>query len=65
MATLKTPLTSLEEYQNPNVVKVVTDQSGFALYFSRAPIPYPRDFAADIAVRWPELSTANCAMPAT
>lgn len=59
MGTLKTPLTSLEEYRNPNVVKVVTDQNGFALYFSRAPIPYPRDFAADLAVRWPELSTAK------
>ena len=43
MGTLKTPLLSVEEYRDPNVVKVVTDTRGFALYFSRAPIPHPRD----------------------
>lgn len=43
MGTLQTPMTSVEEYLNPNVVKVVTDRRGFALYFSRAPIPHPRD----------------------
>jgi len=59
MGTLKTPLASLEEYRNPNVVKVVTDLQGFALYFSRAPIPFPRDFAADIDARWEELATAK------
>lgn len=59
MGTLKTPLTSLEEYQNPNVVKVVTDRQGFALYFSRAPIPFPRDFASDLEQRWAELATAK------
>ncbi len=59
MGTLKTPLTSLEEFHNPNVVKVVTDQRGFALYFSRAPIPYPRDFADQLASRWRELATAK------
>ena len=59
MGTLKTPLTSLEEYRNPNVVKVVTDQKGFALYFSRSPVPYPRDFAADLERRWHELATAK------
>lgn len=59
MGTLKTPLTSLEEYQNPNVVKVVTDLEGFALYFSRAPIPYPRDFSQDLDQRWNELATAK------
>lgn len=59
MGTLKTPLTSVEEYRNPNVVKVVTDLQGFALYFSRAPIPYPRDFAGDIDQRWNDLATAK------
>jgi 3-deoxy-manno-octulosonate cytidylyltransferase (CMP-KDO synthetase) len=32
-----------EEFLNPNVVKVVFDDQGYALYFSRAPIPWPRD----------------------
>jgi len=59
MGTLKTKLASLEEFRNPNVVKVVTDQRGFALYFSRAAIPYPRDFADDLAARWRELATAK------
>ena len=31
------------EFRNPNTVKVVTDALGFALYFSRSPIPYPRN----------------------
>ncbi|MBE0598790.1 MAG: 3-deoxy-manno-octulosonate cytidylyltransferase, partial [Desulfuromonadales bacterium] len=48
MGTLQTPLTSVEEFRNPNVVKVVSDQHGFALYFSRAPIPHPRDDAGDL-----------------
>ncbi|MGL5291469.1 MAG: 3-deoxy-manno-octulosonate cytidylyltransferase [Vibrionaceae bacterium] len=43
MATLVHPLTQLEDLLNPNVVKVVVAQNGQALYFSRAPIPYPRD----------------------
>lgn len=55
MGTLKTAITSVEEYLNPNVVKVVTDCSGFALYFSRAPIPYPRDFADALAERFAEV----------
>ncbi|TLM68963.1 MAG: 3-deoxy-manno-octulosonate cytidylyltransferase [Deltaproteobacteria bacterium] len=59
MGTLKTPLTSLEEFRNPNVVKVVTDRRGFALYFSRAPIPYPRDFSDRLESRWRELATAK------
>src|SRR5215468_7022107 len=43
MSTVKTPIWDLTEWQNPNVVKVVTDREGVALYFSRSPIPFRRD----------------------
>lgn len=43
LASLKTPLHSWEDIRDPNVVKVITDKEGNALYFSRSPIPYPRD----------------------
>jgi 3-deoxy-manno-octulosonate cytidylyltransferase (CMP-KDO synthetase) len=43
MATLGTPLRSVEDYVNPNHVKLVCDREGRAIYFSRAPIPYFRD----------------------
>ncbi|MBI3600911.1 MAG: 3-deoxy-manno-octulosonate cytidylyltransferase [Nitrospinae bacterium] len=43
MATLKTRIINSEELNDPNVVKVVTDRDGFALYFSRFPIPYVRE----------------------
>jgi len=49
MATIKTPITRVEEWYNPNVVKVVTDRNHYALYFSRSPIPFYRD--QDPAVR--------------
>jgi len=42
MTTLMRPIPDEESFQDPNVVKVVVDQLGYALYFSRAPIPYPR-----------------------
>ena len=45
IATLSTPVTSLHEFLDPNVVKVVTAKNGTALYFSRAPIPWTRDGA--------------------
>ncbi len=45
MATLGTPIHSLEEYLAPDVVKLVADASGGALYFSRAPVPWHRDGA--------------------
>jgi 3-deoxy-manno-octulosonate cytidylyltransferase (CMP-KDO synthetase) len=43
MATACHPIADSESLLNPNVVKVVLDHAGYALYFSRAPIPYPRD----------------------
>ena len=45
MSTAAHPLTDVAEYLNPNVVKVVLDAAGRALYFSRAPIPWWRDGA--------------------
>ena len=42
MATLKRSIGRLDEITNPNVVKVVTDGEGMAIYFSRSPIPYSR-----------------------
>jgi len=46
IATLATPIGSVAELLDPNVVKLVTDVRGRALYFSRAPIPWNRDGAA-------------------
>jgi len=43
MATLAHPIHDHADFINPNVVKVVADAAGYALYFSRAPIPWPRD----------------------
>lgn len=42
MCTIKREIKKEDELTDPNVVKVVTDLSGFALYFSRSLIPYPR-----------------------
>lgn len=47
MATLCMPIDSELDYQNPNRVKVVRDHKGFALYFSRASIPWRRDAVTD------------------
>lgn len=43
LASLMTPITDWDEISNPNTVKVIVDNQDFALYFSRSPIPYPRD----------------------
>ncbi len=46
MATACHAIHDRRVFLDPNVVKLVTDRSGFALYFSRAPIPWPRDETA-------------------
>ncbi|MEJ5363504.1 MAG: 3-deoxy-manno-octulosonate cytidylyltransferase [Desulfosoma sp.] len=51
MATLAYETADSEAYADPNVVKVVTDRNGRALYFSRAPVPWRRD-ASDVPVRF-------------
>ncbi|RJP24560.1 MAG: 3-deoxy-manno-octulosonate cytidylyltransferase [Candidatus Abyssobacteria bacterium SURF_5] len=40
MGTLKRPITTYEDFTNPNMARVVCDRNDFALYFSRAPIPF-------------------------
>ena len=51
ISTLKTKIANEEELKDPNVVKVVTDREGFALYFSRYPIPYERERSQKSEVR--------------
>jgi 3-deoxy-manno-octulosonate cytidylyltransferase (CMP-KDO synthetase) len=59
MATLGTPVRYDKDYRNPNHVKLVCDDRGYAVYFSRAPIPYMRDthgaFDAELAAGIPVL----------
>ena len=58
MATLATPIKSMIDVVNPNNVKVVIDNNNFALYFSRAPIPWVRDsFNSEI------LNNSNIPLP--
>jgi 3-deoxy-manno-octulosonate cytidylyltransferase (CMP-KDO synthetase) len=52
MATLATHFTKAADFLNPNQVKVVSDGSGRARYFSRAPIPFPRDLAGTVDDAW-------------
>ena len=47
LASLMTPITDWEDISNPNTVKVVVDDRNFALYFSRSPIPFPRNKAVN------------------
>ncbi|MEO6364947.1 MAG: 3-deoxy-manno-octulosonate cytidylyltransferase [Luteimonas sp.] len=56
MATLATPIEDAAMLSDPNTVKLVRDASGHALYFSRAPIPWPRDarLAPDLGIGPPQ-----------
>ncbi len=51
MSTLATPIETPAEHQEPSVVKVVVGPNGFAMYFSRAPIPF---FRLDTDTAWPD-----------
>jgi 3-deoxy-manno-octulosonate cytidylyltransferase (CMP-KDO synthetase) len=59
MSTAAHAIEHWDDFLNPNIVKVVTDNRQTALYFSRAPIPYGRDFAQQAWWQQP-----NCAGPA-
>ena len=50
LASLMREITAIQDIENPNNVKVVVDQNGFALYFSRSVIPYPREI--NVGVRY-------------
>ncbi|TYP71536.1 3-deoxy-alpha-D-manno-octulosonate 8-oxidase [Aquimarina intermedia] len=47
LASVMKPMTEWDDILNPNSVKVIVDKDNYALYFSRAPIPYPRDKEAN------------------
>mgnify|MGYP005854591721 CR=1 FL=1 len=52
VATLGVRITAAKDFANPNQVKVVRDRAGYALYFSRSPIPFARDLAGQIDADW-------------
>jgi 3-deoxy-manno-octulosonate cytidylyltransferase (CMP-KDO synthetase) len=52
IATVATPVKTLSDVMDPNVVKTVLDFDGYALYFSRAPIPWVRDTAGKVHVKY-------------
>lgn len=54
IATAAHAIDDIADFMSPNVVKVVTDANGRALYFSRAPIPWHRDGLADSRERLPD-----------
>lgn len=53
MSTLMTRIEDVKDWLNPHIVKVVLDEQGFALYFSRSPIPFPRDLNMEQILRSP------------
>jgi 3-deoxy-manno-octulosonate cytidylyltransferase (CMP-KDO synthetase) len=58
MTTLASPFVQVEDFYNPNDVKVVRGLEGNALYFSRSPIPYARDLKGEVSTDW--LLNNNC-----
>jgi 3-deoxy-manno-octulosonate cytidylyltransferase (CMP-KDO synthetase) len=58
IATLAVPFERPQDFANPNQVKVVRDRAGYALYFSRSPMPFARDMAGQVDAHW--LATHQC-----
>lgn len=52
IATLAVPFERPQDFANPNQVKVVRDRAGYALYFSRSPMPFARDTAGQVDTAW-------------
>jgi 3-deoxy-manno-octulosonate cytidylyltransferase (CMP-KDO synthetase) len=63
MSTACHPIHTLEDYTNPNVVKVVVDAHRTALYFSRAPIPWSRDQGTAHGAWWQNPADPTAAVP--
>jgi 3-deoxy-manno-octulosonate cytidylyltransferase (CMP-KDO synthetase) len=64
VATACHPIGGAAEFLNPNAVKVVLDAAGAALYFSRSPVPYPRDaLAGQRSASW-DLAARGARLPA-
>ncbi len=55
MATAAHPIHSVDDFLNPNCVKVILNHAGEAVYFSRSPIPYPRDAVDGLPKQMPAL----------
>lgn len=55
MSSLMTRIKDIKDWLNPNQGKVVVDGKGFALYFSRSPIPFPRDLTIEQLLSNPEM----------
>ena len=52
VATLAVPFVRPQDFANTNQVKVVRDREGYALYFSRSPMPFARDTAGQVDAAW-------------
>jgi 3-deoxy-manno-octulosonate cytidylyltransferase (CMP-KDO synthetase) len=59
MGTVCTPIRDEAEWRDPNIVKVVVDRRGFALYFSRSPVPYARSSTVDLSGTPSTLHSSN------